>query len=44
MTAHDWNDDCICTRCGYDSVEWSKRRKLDPQAVMPPCTNPKEVG
>ena len=44
--AHDFDDDCCCTKCGFDGAEWhwwkhsTYEGRAQPEAKMPRCKVP----
>lgn len=40
MSGHDFDDDSVCRRCGFDAAEWwhlERRKPIDARDQQPPC-------
>jgi len=38
--SHDFDDDSVCTKCGFDGAEWwhlEKMKPKDERVEQPPC-------
>ncbi len=44
--AHQFDDDAVCTRCGFDAAEWHWLRAVRPECCgpMPACPKPLPSG